>query len=196
MKSKYGKIALVAILIIAVFGVIQLKRSAAQQDDTKVVLSVPGTATAAVPKATTVVAPQVTATNVTTPAVIEKKTPAEAKKPETKATVPEEIPTPVATVPAPPATVLPRLLELGSDSCRPCQMMQPVLAELRTEYPGKLQVDFIDVWKDQAAGKSYNIQSIPTQVFFDANGKEFFRHVGFYPKEEILAKFREANISL
>jgi len=96
----------------------------------------------------------------------------------------------------PGATGLPRLLELGSDSCRPCQMMQPILAELRTEYPGKLQVDFIDVWKDESAGQRYGVQAIPTQIFFDAKGKELFRHVGFYPKEEILAKFKELGILL
>ena len=93
-------------------------------------------------------------------------------------------------------TGLPRLLELGSDSCRPCQMMQPILAELRTEYPGKLQVDFIDVWKDESAGQRYGVQAIPTQIFFDEKGKEVFRHVGFYPKDEILAKFKELKISL
>lgn len=92
-------------------------------------------------------------------------------------------------------TALPRLLELGSDSCRPCQMMQPILAELRQEYPGKLQVDFIDVGKDTSAGQRYGIQAIPTQIFFDANGKEVFRHLGFYPKDEILAKFKEFHIS-
>jgi len=74
-------------------------------------------------------------------------------------------------------------------------MMQPILAELRKEYPGKLQVDFIDVWKDESAGQRYGIQAIPTQIFFDANGKEVFRHVGFYPKAEILAKFKELGIS-
>lgn len=93
-------------------------------------------------------------------------------------------------------TGLPRLLELGSDSCRPCQMMQPILAELRKEYPGKLQVDFIDVWKDESAGQRYKVQAIPTQIFFDAQGKEIFRHVGFYPKDEILAKFKKLGISL
>ena len=100
------------------------------------------------------------------------------------------------TAETPGATGLPRLLELGSDSCRPCQMMQPVLAELRKEYPGKMQVDFIDVWKDESVGQRYGIQAIPTQIFFDAKGKEVFRHIGFYPKEEILAKFKELGIAL
>ena len=75
-------------------------------------------------------------------------------------------------------------------------MMQPVLDELRQEYAGKLQVDFIDVWKDSSASEQYGIEVIPTQIFFDAGGKEIFRHTGFYPKEDILAKFAELGIAL
>lgn len=94
------------------------------------------------------------------------------------------------------AKTLPRFLELGADKCIPCKMMQPILDELRAEYPGKLQVDFIDVWKNPKEADRYNVQGIPTQIFFDANGKEVFRHYGFYPKEDILAKFKELGIAL
>lgn len=93
-------------------------------------------------------------------------------------------------------TGLPRLLELGADECVPCKMMQPILAELRQEYPSRLQVDFIDVWKNPEAAERYQIQAIPTQLFFDQDGKEIFRHLGFYPKEDILARFAELGINL
>ena len=58
------------------------------------------------------------------------------------------------TAAAPAATALPRLVDLGADKCVPCKMMAPVLAELRTEYAGRFEVDFIDVWKrpGQVAG--------------------------------------------
>ncbi|MCX5974430.1 MAG: thioredoxin domain-containing protein, partial [Coprothermobacterota bacterium] len=78
----------------------------------------------------------------------------------------------------------------------PCKMMQPILAELRQEYPGRLQVDFIDVWKNPEEAQRYQIQAIPTQLFFDQDGKEIFRHLGFYPKEDILARFAELGIDL
>jgi len=99
------------------------------------------------------------------------------------------------------ATGVPRLLELGSNECRPCQMMQPILADLRKEYPGKLQVDYIDIWKDGSLRKTqsllqqYGVKAIPAQIFFDAKGTVVFRHVGFYPKDDILAKFKELGIS-
>lgn len=94
------------------------------------------------------------------------------------------------------ATNLPRFLELGADQCVPCKMMQPVLEELRRDYSGQLQVDFIDVWKDPQQSQQYAISSIPTQIIFDSQGKEVFRHIGFFPKDQILKKFKELGMSL
>lgn len=91
---------------------------------------------------------------------------------------------------------LPKLVDLGADSCIPCKMMAPILEELQEEYKGKLDVEFIDVWKQPDAGTGYGIKVIPTQIFFDQKGKEFARHEGFMPKEEILAKFAERGIKL
>jgi thioredoxin 1 len=91
---------------------------------------------------------------------------------------------------------LPRLVDLGADRCIPCKMMAPVLEELKKEYVGKLNVQFIDVWKNPDAGKPYGIEVIPTQIFFDAEGKELFRHVGFFAKADILAKWKELGVNL
>lgn len=76
-------------------------------------------------------------------------------------------------------------IELGADSCIPCKMMQPILKELRDEYQGLLKVEFIDLYKDRDAAQKYNVRVMPTQVFLNMDGKEFFRHEGFYPKAEI-----------
>ena len=86
---------------------------------------------------------------------------------------------------------LPRLVDLGADKCVPCKMMAPILEELRETCAGQLQVDFIDVWKDPAPAKQYGIRVIPTQIFFDENGTELFRHQGFMSGEDILAKWAE-----
>jgi len=91
---------------------------------------------------------------------------------------------------------LPKLLDLGADKCIPCKMMAPILKELKKEYAGRMNVEFIDVWKNKDAGKSYNIEVIPTQIFFDADGKELFRHVGFFGKEDILGKWKELGVDL
>jgi thioredoxin 1 len=81
---------------------------------------------------------------------------------------------------------LPRMLELGSVGCKPCDMMAPIIEELKKDYAGKLSVEFYDVRKDPAPGREHGIRVIPTQIFIGGDGKEMFRHEGFLPKEEIL----------
>lgn len=86
---------------------------------------------------------------------------------------------------------LPRLVDLGASKCIPCKAMAPILAELKQTYAGRLRVEFIDVWENRAAAEQHRIRSIPTQIFYDAEGKELFRHEGFYGRQEILAKWAE-----
>lgn len=78
-------------------------------------------------------------------------------------------------------------IELGSVNCIPCKQMVPVMKSLEKRYGSQLKVIFYDVWtKEQKHYASmYKIRLIPTQVFLDKNGKEFHRHEGFYPEEEI-----------
>ncbi len=93
-------------------------------------------------------------------------------------------------------TKLPKLVDLGADKCIPCKAMAPILKDLKTEYAGRMDVEFIDVWKNPGAGKAYKIKLIPTQIFFDASGKERFRHEGFFGKEDILGKWKELGVDL
>lgn len=95
------------------------------------------------------------------------------------------------TAPAPGAAKRPKMLELGSVTCHACQEMQPIIEELKAELKGKVDIVFIDVVKHGDVADRYGIQVIPTQIFLDAEGREVYRHVGFYPKEDILAKIRE-----
>ena len=113
------------------------------------------------------------------------------------------VPTPQVETPDAPANPaatenatqgLPRLLDLGATKCIPCKMMAPILDELKEQYAGVFAVEFIDVWEKPAEAEKYGIESIPTQIFFDASGKELFRHEGFFSKEEILAKWKEFGV--
>ena len=78
-------------------------------------------------------------------------------------------------------------VELGSVNCIPCRKMQPVMKAIEEKYGDQINVVFYDVWKKEQAqyAEKYGIKLIPTQVFLDAEGKEFFRHEGFYPETEI-----------
>ena len=91
---------------------------------------------------------------------------------------------------------LPKLLDLGATKCIPCKMMAPILEELKQEFVGKMTVEFIDVWQNEDASKQYGVEMIPTQIFFNADGKELFRHTGFFGKEDILAKWKELGVDL
>ena len=113
------------------------------------------------------------------------------------------VPTPQVETPDAPANPaasenaaqgLPRLLDLGATKCIPCKMMAPILDELKEQYAGVFEVEFIDVWENPAEAEKHGIQTIPTQIFFDASGKELFRHEGFFSKEEILAKWKEFGV--
>jgi thioredoxin 1 len=91
---------------------------------------------------------------------------------------------------------LPRLVDVGADKCIPCKMMAPILEELKKEYTGVLQVDFVDAWKNPNEASKYGVRGIPTQIFYDISGKERARHMGFISKEDILKGFEQLGISL
>jgi thioredoxin 1 len=78
-------------------------------------------------------------------------------------------------------------IELGSVNCVPCKLMQPVMEEIEKGYADTVKVVFHDVWTKEGKkyGKQYNVKLIPTQVFLDETGTEFFRHQGFFSQEEI-----------
>jgi len=78
-------------------------------------------------------------------------------------------------------------VELGSVNCIPCKQMQPIMKSIEEKYGDQVKVIFYDVWKEDQKkyAQQYGIKLIPTQVFLDANGKEFHRHEGFYPEAEI-----------
>lgn len=92
--------------------------------------------------------------------------------------------------------VLPRLVDLGAGKCIPCKMMKPILDDLMANYAGTFKTEFVDVWENEAEGKKYGVKMIPTQIFFDASGKELFRHEGFFSKEDILAKWKEFGVGV
>jgi len=116
-----------------------------------------------------------------------RETPAAANSPGAAAGAPET---------AAQGQALPRLVDLGAGKCIPCKMMAPILEELKKEYAGVFKTEFLDVWQDPEPARMYGIRVIPTQIFFDAEGKELFRHEGYFGKEDILAKWKELGVDL
>ena len=92
------------------------------------------------------------------------------------------------------ANGLPMLIDLGAGTCIPCKEMVPVLAEVKQVYKDKAVVKVIDVNDHPEQADKYDIRVIPTQVFLDKDGKEFFRHEGFFSKEEIVKVFDKMGV--
>ena len=87
-------------------------------------------------------------------------------------------------------------IELGSVRCIPCKKMVPIMDDIKKEYAGQVQVLFYDVWTDEGKpyGAKYKIRLIPTQIFLDKDGKEYFRHEGFFAKEQLVEILKQQGV--
>jgi thioredoxin 1 len=86
------------------------------------------------------------------------------------------------------------MVDLGAASCIPCKMMAPILDKLEKRYRGKAAVVFIDLRYYGEAGEQFGVQAIPTQIFFDKNGREISRHVGFMSEEAIVVRLKSMGV--
>jgi len=88
------------------------------------------------------------------------------------------------------------MVDLGAKKCVPCKMMAPILEKLEKTYSGKAAIVFIDVWENNEKAREFGISAIPTQIFFDADGKEVSRHTGFSSEEDIIAQLTKMGVKL
>ena len=86
------------------------------------------------------------------------------------------------------------LIDLGAKKCTPCKMMAPILEKMEKVYKGKAAVVFIDVWEHREQAQRFRIRAIPTQIFYDKNGKEVYRHVGFLAEKDIVARLEKMGV--
>jgi thioredoxin 1 len=86
------------------------------------------------------------------------------------------------------------MVDLGAKKCIPCKMMAPILEKLEKAYAGRAAVVFPDVWEDPKPARRFSISGIPTQIFFDKEGREVFRHLGFLSEEEIVRRFKDMGV--
>jgi thiol-disulfide isomerase/thioredoxin len=89
----------------------------------------------------------------------------------------------------------PTLAEFGATGCVPCDMMQPILDGLRKDYPDRLNVVFVHVGEDQVLAARYGTRAIPVRFFFDAEGREVFRHVGFFARDDVNRQLAEMGVA-
>lgn len=87
-----------------------------------------------------------------------------------------------------------RMLDLGSETCKPCKMMAPILVKLEKQYAGKAVIQFTDILKDREMVQRYRIQVMPTQIFFDREGNEVYRHMGFMSEADIIQQLEKMGV--
>jgi thioredoxin 1 len=86
------------------------------------------------------------------------------------------------------------MIDLGAKKCIPCKMMAPIMEKMEKKYDGKAAIVFIDVWENPEQARRFGIRGIPTQIFYDANGKEVTRHVGFMSEEAIVKALSQLGV--
>ena len=86
------------------------------------------------------------------------------------------------------------MIDLGAKKCIPCKMMAPIMKKMEKVYRDKAAIVFIDVWENREQAVRFGIRSIPTQIFFDSEGKEVHRHVGFMSEKGIVAQLKKMGI--
>lgn len=87
-------------------------------------------------------------------------------------------------------------LEFGSSGCSACRRMESVMSTVQSEYSNSVQVVFRNISQAENLNlmKYYGIASIPTQIFLDEQGKEVFRHTGYFSVDDIETKVLNRNI--
>lgn len=101
---------------------------------------------------------------------------------------------PPSQVPSIPVKGMVTMVDLGSKDCVPCKMMAPIMVELEKEYRDRAAIIFVDVWKQREQGSQFDIRVIPTQIFFDRDGNEVYRHEGFMDKDSIVKMLRSLGV--
>jgi thioredoxin 1 len=94
----------------------------------------------------------------------------------------------VALVANATASGLPTIAEFGAANCASCREMKIVLDGVARKTAGKANVLVIDIGKDYEAAQAFRIQLMPTQIFFDAQGREVGRHMGKLSEAEVIAR--------
>ena len=79
----------------------------------------------------------------------------------------------------------PVLVDFFATWCGPCQMLAPILKDVKTNLGERISIIKIDVDKNQAVAAQYQVRGVPTMILFQ-NGKQLWRQSGVISKEEII----------
>jgi thioredoxin 1 len=88
------------------------------------------------------------------------------------------------------------MVDFGAGTCKVCKELQPVIDATAERYQGKANIVYVDTGLYAGIAKQYEVSLIPTQIFFDTDGKQVSRNVGKITPEEIDRRLAEAGAEL
>ena len=86
----------------------------------------------------------------------------------------------------------PVLVDFFATWCGPCQMLAPILTEVKTNLSERISIIKIDVDKNQAVAAQYQVRGVPTMILFQ-NGKQLWRQSGVLSKEDLIKVILEKS---
>ena len=86
------------------------------------------------------------------------------------------------------------MIDLGRETCSQCKMMVPILEKLKKEYKGKAEIVFINLLEDPEQQYRFKLKALPTQIFFNPEGEEIYRHVGFMNEKDIVTQLNKMGV--
>ena len=117
-----------------------------------------------------------------------------AEKPVPPASADPHVPLPGSGLPACLKSGLPTMADFGRGWCKPCKAMVPLLKQAARDYRGKAHIVFVELDEYARLGREYRIAAMPTQIFFDAKGKEVSRHIGYLDNKGIDSGFANLKV--
>ncbi len=88
----------------------------------------------------------------------------------------------------------PVLVDFFATWCGPCQMLAPILKEVKANLGERISIIKIDVDKNQAVAAQYQVRGVPTMILFQ-NGKQLWRQSGVMSKEDLIKVIVEKSNS-
>ncbi len=79
----------------------------------------------------------------------------------------------------------PTFVAFKSEGCVTCEEMEPIYEQVGNIYSNRVNIIEVQAEENQFLASRYGVQSVPTHIFYDDQGIEFYRETGSMEREDI-----------